>query len=269
MLQEAEDKIARLRCAADLLVAAEFWGEGTNDKQERMRHAVNVSGHYVEHGPTAEFETKAEKERRGQRMFHWPLEFPEVIVKRGGFDAFIGNPPFVGGRRLLKTVGETYRNGLTNAFDGATTNADLVAFFFRRAFIILTGKGTFGLLGTKSITESHTCDVGLRWLCDNGGSIFRATPTARWPGTAGVVVAHVHATKDSSSVIGPVLNAIDVEAISPTLTASTTDFENPMRLNRFHKDYTQGTMVYGDGFVISPQTTARHDCVCMSDLSDS
>ena len=27
LLEEAEDKIARLRCAADLLVAAEFWGE--------------------------------------------------------------------------------------------------------------------------------------------------------------------------------------------------------------------------------------------------
>ncbi len=23
-------------------------------------------------------------------MFHWPLEFPEVIVKKSGFDAFVG-----------------------------------------------------------------------------------------------------------------------------------------------------------------------------------
>ena len=46
------------------------------------------------------FEEKAEKERRGQVMFHWPLEFPEVVVKRRGFDGFIGNPPFMGGKKI-------------------------------------------------------------------------------------------------------------------------------------------------------------------------
>lgn len=29
-----------------------------------------------------------------RRFFHWALEFPEVIVDRGGFDAVIGNPPW-------------------------------------------------------------------------------------------------------------------------------------------------------------------------------
>ncbi len=72
LLAESEDKIARLRYSADLLVAGEFWGENAKDKQEKVRHAAVVSGHYVEHGPTDEFEEKAAKERRGQKMFHWP-----------------------------------------------------------------------------------------------------------------------------------------------------------------------------------------------------
>ncbi len=50
LLKEADEKIARLRCAADLLVAAEFWGESGKDKLERVRHAAVVSGHYVETG---------------------------------------------------------------------------------------------------------------------------------------------------------------------------------------------------------------------------
>ena len=99
LLKEANEKIARLRCAADLLVAGEFWGENAKDKAERVRHNAVRSGHYVEKGPTEEFEQAAAKERRGQLMFHWPLEFPEVIVKRGGFDAFVGNPPFMGGQK--------------------------------------------------------------------------------------------------------------------------------------------------------------------------
>ncbi len=29
-----------------------------------------------------------------RRFFHWALEFPEVMIERGGFDAVIGNPPW-------------------------------------------------------------------------------------------------------------------------------------------------------------------------------
>ena len=110
LLDEANEKIARLRYAADLLVAAEFWGESAKDKLERVRHAAVKSGHYVVQGPTEEFVQVAAKERRGQKMFHWPLEFPEVIVKRGGFDAFVGNPPFLGGKRITVAVGNEYRS---------------------------------------------------------------------------------------------------------------------------------------------------------------
>src|SRR5262249_6549796 len=108
LLKEATDKIARLQCAADLLVAAEFWGENAKDKAERVRRNAVRSEHYVDMGPTEEFEQVAAKERKGQLIFHWPLEFPEVIVKRGGFDAFVGNPPFQNGYRLGRTFGHSY-----------------------------------------------------------------------------------------------------------------------------------------------------------------
>lgn len=55
LLTEANEKIARLRCAADLLVAAEFWGESAKDKLERVRDAAVKSSHYVEKGPNEEF----------------------------------------------------------------------------------------------------------------------------------------------------------------------------------------------------------------------
>ena len=49
-----------------------------------VRHAAVVSGHYVESGTDRGVRGEGRKERRGQTMFHWPLEFPEVIVKRVG-----------------------------------------------------------------------------------------------------------------------------------------------------------------------------------------
>ena len=42
---------------------------------------------------------------------HWPLVFPEVF-ERGGFDAVIGNPPFLSGLKLSTSFGEAYRNVL-------------------------------------------------------------------------------------------------------------------------------------------------------------
>lgn len=162
LLKEADEKIARLRCAADLLVAAEFWGENAKDKLERVRHAAVRSGHYVEKGPTDEFEQVAAKERRGKPMFHWPLEFPEVIVKRSGFDAFVGNPPFLGGKRISTEHGDEYEKCLKVLFDRSKGAADLCCYFFRRAFILFNRSNAyFGLLATNSIVEGDSRAVSL------------------------------------------------------------------------------------------------------------
>ena len=41
--------------------------------------------------------------------FHWPLEFPEVFTRGvDGFDAVIGNPPFLGGKKLSAALGDGY-----------------------------------------------------------------------------------------------------------------------------------------------------------------
>src|SRR5690606_8525865 len=44
-----------------------------------------------------------------RRPFHWPLEFPEVFADgKDGFDAMVGNPPFIAGKRLTTRLGEAY-----------------------------------------------------------------------------------------------------------------------------------------------------------------
>ena len=40
-----------------------------------------------------------------RRPFHWPVEFPEVFVERSGFDALVGNPPFMGGQKITGALG--------------------------------------------------------------------------------------------------------------------------------------------------------------------
>ena len=44
---------------------------------------------------------------------HWPLAFPEVFkLPRHGFDAIVGNPPFVGISKITGLFGTDYRNYL-------------------------------------------------------------------------------------------------------------------------------------------------------------
>jgi hypothetical protein len=112
LLKEAEEKTARLKYAADLLVSVEFQaGSSAREKQELHNSMAIQAGHYVQAGAVEEFRQVAQKAINGQRTFHWPIEFPEVVVDRGGFDATVSNPPFVGGKRITGNLGTPYCNG--------------------------------------------------------------------------------------------------------------------------------------------------------------
>jgi len=218
LLKEANFKIARLRCAADLLVAAEFWGESAKDKMERVRHAAVVSGHYVEKEPTGEFEQVAAKERRGQAMFHWPLEFPEVIVRRGGFDAFLGNPPFIGNKYWASALGPQIV-GYAKIILGSTVGrCDICALFHRRALSLTSGEACIGLIGCESLREGDTRAVSLDYIAREH-TIIRAESSARWPGSASVRVCIIWTCK-GKYMGNRVLDGTRVEEIGPLLSSN-------------------------------------------------
>ncbi len=198
LLQEANDKIAKLKYAADLLVSAEFWGENAKDKLERGRFAADMSTQFINsdrNDDLVEFESLARRERRNQPMFHWLLEFPEVMVGRGGFDAFVGNPPYLGGTRISTALGNNYVNFLKTNFNEAGNRTDFVAYFFRKSFVILKDRGNFGFLTTNSISETDTANASLIPIIEDGGQVFWARKDYHWPGTAGVYVSQVIACK--------------------------------------------------------------------------
>lgn len=255
LLIEANEKIARLRCATDLLVAAEFWGEGAKDKLERVRHAAVKSGHYVEKGPTEEFEQVTAKERRGQTMFHWPLEFPEVIVKRGGFDAFVGNPPFLGGIRISAVLGDAYLSYIRADF-GSGDRADLCSYFLVRAFGLLNLAGSFGFLATNTIAQGDTRAFGLARLCEQSATIYRATSSRKWPGTASIEIAEVWITKKpwrgTSHLSGNALSQI-----SSYLDELASEQPHPSRLAKNSNLVFKGVDHLGEGFLLSPEEAAQ------------
>lgn len=59
------------------------------------------------------------------RPLHWAIEAPEIVVERGGFDAIVGNPPFLGGKKISGAAGSDIREWLVNRLaSGVTGNAD-------------------------------------------------------------------------------------------------------------------------------------------------
>jgi hypothetical protein len=121
--------------------------------------------------------------------FHWPLEFPEVFtIKRSGFDAFVGNPPFLGNRLWKSSMGEKLQWQCQMILGTPPGKIDLSIVFHRRVVDLLRGDGCYGLLATSNISEGSAISVGLGVIV-NKGSIYFSRKGMPWPGSASVVVA--------------------------------------------------------------------------------
>lgn len=116
------------------------------------------------------------------KPLHWVIEAPDVLVERGGFDSILGNPPFLGGKKLSPAYGSDVREWLANVLaSGVKGNADLVAFFFLRAADLNADYGTIGLIATNTVAQGDTREVGLDQLMANGLTVTRAIRSQRWP----------------------------------------------------------------------------------------
>jgi hypothetical protein len=251
MLREANEKIDRLKCAADMLISAEFVpGSAADKRAARDNAAIKVAVHFHDSDlPT--FHQDTEKMLGGQVTFHWPLEFPEVMVERAGFDVFVGNPPFLGGKRISTELGAPYERYLKVAFTNSKGAADLRCYFFRRSFRLLSpGHSYQGLLATNSIIEGDSRDAALGAIQTDGGLIFRARPDFQWPGTAGVRAAQIHIAKTMSR-LACFVNDLRVDQI----TSFLDDFQQTAPFALKEKAVLQSTGQYlnGNGFIISAE----------------
>ncbi len=200
-------------------------------------------------------EGKPEKER-ARRPFHWPVEFPEVFEK-GGFDGFVGNPPFQGGRMISGSAGTDFRNYLiTWVAGGIKGGADLCAYMFLRAAQLLRPGGSFGLIATNTIAQGESREVGLDRLVDCGFSIRRAVSTQPWPGQAGVHVSVIWLQKEGWTG-RCYLDGELVQAITPQLEIPGRASGNPHRLAANAERSFQGSIVLGMGFVLEPHEAHR------------
>lgn len=262
---EAEAAIAKVKALADVIIALELHGlKGKAYEEARTREAEQVQWLIrqdadaalkvlTENGkqPSA-LVAYAKEQIKGRHAFHWVLEFPEIF-ERGGFDAFVGNPPFMGGQKITGNLGTDYRDLLVTILArGQKGSADICSYFFLQVHALLRQGGASGLLATNTIAQGDSREVGLEQIAERGGCIYRAVSSRPWPGDASLEVAHVwqHAGEWEGDYH---LDDHTVAGISPFLTIPGKIVGKPFRLAANVNKSFQGSIVLGMGFVLIPE----------------
>jgi hypothetical protein len=193
------------------------------------------------------------------RPLHWVMEAADVAVARGGFDAVVGNPPFLGGKKISGALGPDMREWLVHVVaDGATGHADQVAYFFLRAQSLLASHGTIGLVATNTIAQGDTREVGLDRMVKAGLTVTRAVRSRRWPAaSANLEYAAVWGTVGPVGDISPICDGTPVKRISSLLEPTGAVEGSPLRLVENAGVAFQGCNVNGTGFELPPNIAAN------------
>ena len=262
LLQQQIKATEGLRQAGDLMVAAFFAKPKPKERADKQQvYLAMLSGTFNDDGladSVQEIREQLAAGDRGIRPFHWDLEFPEVFGdERGGFDGFVGNPPFAGKNTIAEGSPEGILDWFKQLHPESHGNADLVAHFFRRCFSLLRPGGSLGLIATNTIAQGDTRSTGLRWICLNGGTIYSARKRYKWPGVAAVVVSVVHLLKGVYAGEKK-LEKRPVDQITAFLFANG-GHDDPKKLAANAGKSFQGSIVLGMGFTFDDSGPADDD----------
>ena len=244
---EARVEFGKVRLFGDLVLAAFFEGKKPKERERKRSEYANE----VLNGNDESHRGRLEDWRHANQSlapFHWEIEFPEVFEReKPGFDAITGNPPFLGGRRISTVHGLSYLSFLHYSYPGAGNLCDLVAFFFRRAFLVLRDGGCMGLIATNTISEGDTREGGLSVICESGGKIFFANSRCKWPGSSAVVVSQICVCR-GGEVRACILDGRQVDQITAFLYHAGPN-RDPVRLEATEGIFSKGSKIYGQGFL--------------------
>lgn len=83
-------------------------------------------------------------------VFDWISEFAAIMTD-GGFDAVIGNPPYV----RQETLGDVFKNYVSTRFSSFAGTADLYVYFIEKAHTLLKTGGLFGYICSNKFMRSN------------------------------------------------------------------------------------------------------------------
>ncbi|MGN5386910.1 Eco57I restriction-modification methylase domain-containing protein [Streptomyces sp. JL7001] len=280
MLASVREKTRQASVFADLVVGAALAGAGRAEKEhDHLSVAAVTAAHAVSDARDDEELTAAELRRAESLAREWlaisqpegafdrepvhlPLVFPEVWQDRSGFDAIVGNPPFLGGLKLKPTMGESYRDylvdNLASGVRGVRGTADLVGYFALRARDLSNGNGQIALVATNTLAQGDTREVAMDQILASGVEVRQAIKSAPWPSRSAVLeYCAVWLSCEPLSVDAPrSLDGYTVPGITSSLEAKSRMVDHVKRLAENKDTAFQGVLVLGMGFTLQPDEAA-------------
>jgi len=169
---EAEAAFMPLRHALDVYAASLF---APKPKRGKPSHPFKEAQVYLPGFKLSELADPPEKHHirdavnfaRERHFFHWEFEFPEVFFPpegssryyNPGFDAVIGNPPYVRQEQLSENK-EFLKKVYKDVYVG---KADLYTYFFARGLLVLREGGRLGFISSRQFVRAEY-GKGLRKL---------------------------------------------------------------------------------------------------------
>lgn len=169
-------------------------------------------------------------------------------------DAYVGNPPFLGGKHMRLNLGDDYVDRIFQRFSEVRDSVDFCTYWFRLAHENLKPDGRAGLVATNSIRHGKSRRASLDYNRDNGGHIHTAISTQPWSGEAKVHVSIVNWSREL-----PLRYLLDGEIV-PTINTSlrsSVDVSEAIPL-KANKDYCfQGVIPIGKGFNVTEEQVGK------------
>ncbi len=155
-----------------------------------------------------------------------PLKNLDAQVKQGdalfspwerpaGELAIVGNPPYLGVRKLRKELGDAYVDRLFETYPEHRA-ADYVTYWFAGALSVLKEGERAGYVCTNSIAQNESREASIDKVIAKGGTITDAWRSYPWPGEAAVHIGIVNWVMGTYEGI-KTLDGREVVSISPGL----------------------------------------------------
>lgn len=178
------------------------------------------------------------------------------------FDACIGNPPFLGRRKIQQERGASYVAKLDDLYPDVGGVSDYVVYWFRLAHDRLPPGGRAGLVGTQSIRHTSSRKASLDYIADNGGTIVEAWSSFKWSGEAQVTVSVVNWVKGDTAEDRVLWLDEDrrlTPAAIPTSLSQELDLRRAisLRANATPKVFFQGQTPGHEGFVVTREVASQ------------
>ncbi|WP_211489628.1 DNA methyltransferase [Georgenia thermotolerans] len=141
-------------------------------------------------------------------------------------DVIIGNPPYLGNRRMVDELGGDYVARLNERYP-ARGVADFVTYWFPKAHDHLPEGGRAGFVATNSVRQGDSRKASLDYVTDHDGVIFDAVSSVPWSGDAVVHVSIVNWQKGGQPPVTRTLwldegqHPVEVAEISSSLSPRT------------------------------------------------